>query len=175
MVHTGQGLQLVEVDLFTAMLAVTALPGSTILTVVSPVLAAVFWLFHADAAVDLASVVVAEAREASTAVVVGLAGLFPVFLCDASVIRPGVADVLEAGESVALGLTVAVVYTGCEGRLGRLLLGLLVQTGQVFLQAAGGQGQDGQQDKAGGRNTSRDLAGGHFGSEDTLSGRGGRP
>ena len=104
-----------------------------------------------------------------------LAAWSPVFLCDAGVIRPGVADVLEAGEAVALGLAVAVVYTGCEGRLGRLLLGLLVQTGQVLLQAPAGQRQDGQQDKAGGRNTSRDMAGGHFRSEDTLSGRGGRP
>lgn len=168
MVHTGQGLQLVEVDLFTAMLPVTALPGSTILTVVSPVLAAVFRLVHADAAVDLASVVVAEAGEASAAVVVGLAGLFPVFLGDAGVISPRVADVLEAGEAVALGLTVTVVYTGCEGSLGRLLLGLLVQAGQVLLQAAGGQRQQGQQDQAGGRNASQDLAGGHFWSEDTL-------
>lgn len=70
MVHTGQCLQLVEVDLFTTVLSVTALPGSTILTVVSPVLAAVFRLLHADAAVDLASVVVPEAGESSTAVVV---------------------------------------------------------------------------------------------------------
>lgn len=63
---------------------------------------------------------------------------------------------------MALGLAVAVVYTGCEGRLGGLLLGLLVQAGQVLLQAPGGQGQQGQQDQAAGRNTSQDLAGGHF-------------
>ena len=92
----------------------------------------------------------------------------PVFLGDAGVISPRVADVLEAGEAVALGLTVTVVNTGCEGSLGRLLLCLLVQAGQVLLQAAGGQRQQGQQDQAGGRNASQDLAGGHFWSEDTL-------
>merc|ERR1719266_42787 len=103
------------------------------LTVVSAILAAVCLLLHAEAAVDLPSVVVPEALQLIRAVVVRLARLLLVFGRDGCVICPWVADVLEAGESMALNRAVTVIDARLERSLFRRSEWLMVQTSQLLV------------------------------------------
>lgn len=134
MVDTGKLLQLVEELLATAVLAVATLPLSAgSLTVVSAILAAVCLLLHAEAAVDLPSVVVPEALQLIRAVVVRLARLLLVFGRDGCVICPGVADVLEASISMTLDAAVTVIDASQERRLFRRSEWLVIQTTQLLV------------------------------------------
>jgi len=134
-VDTGKLLQLVEELGSAAVLPVAALTlcAVGILTIVSAVLAAVGDVLHAEAAVDLPSVVVPETLQIVRAIVVRLASLFPVFLGDGSIVSPWVADVLEASEACSLHRAITIV----DARLERRLLGrcerLVVQTTQLFV------------------------------------------
>lgn len=134
MVDTGQLLQLVEELLATAVLTVATLSlGAGCLTVVSAVLAAVCDVLHAEPAVDLPPVVVPEALQLVRAVVVRLACLLPVFGRDGCVICPWVADVLEAGKSMALDATVTVINARQERRLFLRRQWLMIQTTQLLV------------------------------------------
>jgi len=133
-VDTGKLLQLFEELLATAVLAVATLPLSAgSLTVVSAILAAVCLLLHAEAAVDLPSVVVPEALQLIRAVVVRLACLLLVFGRDGCVICPWVADVLEASISMTLDAAVTVINASQERRLFRRREWLVIQTTQLLV------------------------------------------
>jgi len=133
-VDTGKLLQLFEELLATAVLAVATLPLSAgSLTVVSAILAAVCLLLHAEAAVDLPSVVVPEALQLIRAVVVRLACLLLVFGRDGCVICPWVADVLEASISMTLDAAVTVINASQERRLFRRSEWLVIQTTQLLV------------------------------------------
>jgi len=129
-VDTGKLLQLFEELLATAVLAVATLPLSA---VVSAILAAVCLLLHAEAAVDLPSVVVPEALQLIRAVVVRLARLLLVFGRDGCVICPWVADVLEASISMTLDAAVTVINASQERRLFRRREWLVIQTTQLLV------------------------------------------
>jgi len=129
-VDTGQLLQLVEELLATAVLTVATL---SLGAVVSAVLAAVCDVLHAEPAVDLPPVVVPEALQLVRAVVVRLACLLPVFGRDGCVICPWVADVLEAGKSMALDATVTVINARQERRLFLRRQWLMIQTTQLLV------------------------------------------
>lgn len=134
MVDAGQLLQLVEELLAAAVLTVAALSLTAgTLTVVSAILAAVRDVLHAEAAVDLPSVVVPEALQLPRAIVVRLARLLLVFGGDGCVICPWVADVLEAGEPMALHRAVTVINASLERRLFRRGEWLMVQTTQLLV------------------------------------------
>jgi len=133
-VDAGQLLQLVKELLAAAVLTVAALSLTAgTLTVVSPILAAVCDVLHAEAAVDLPSVVVPEALQLPRAIVVRLARLLLVFGGDGCVICPWVADVLEAGKSMALHRAVTVINASLERRLFRRGEWLMVQTTQLLV------------------------------------------
>jgi len=133
-VDAGQLLQLVKELLAAAVLAVATLSlGAGSLTVVSAVLAAVRDVLHAEASVDLPSVVVPEALQLPRAIVVGLARLLLVFGRNCCVISPRVADVLEAGKSMAFHSAVTVIDARLERRLFRRREWLMVQTSQLLV------------------------------------------
>jgi len=133
-VDAGQLLQLVKELLAAAVLAVATLPlGAGSLTVVSAVLAAVGDVLHAEPAVDLPPVVVPEALQLVRAIVVRLARLLFVFGRDGCVICPWVADVLEAGKSMALDATVTVINARQERRLFLRRQWLMIQTTQLLV------------------------------------------
>jgi len=133
-VDAGKLLQLVEELLAAAVLTIATLSlGAGSLTVVSAVLAAVCDVLHAEASVNLPSIVVPEALQLPRAIVVRLARLLLVFGRDGCVICPRVADVLEAGKSMAFHCAVTVI----DARLERRLFGrgewLMVQTSQLLV------------------------------------------
>jgi len=129
-VDAGQLLQLVKELLPAAVLPVATL---TLGAVVSAILAAVGDVLHAEPAVDLPPIVVSEALQLTSAIVVRLARLLFVFGRDGCVICPWVADVLEAGESMALNSAVTVIDARLERRLFRRGEWLMVQTSQLLV------------------------------------------
>jgi len=129
-VDAGKLLQLVEELLAAAVLTIATL---SLGAVVSAVLAAVCDVLHAEASVNLPSIVVAEALQLPRAIVVRLARLLLVFGRDGCVICPWVADVLEAGESMALNRAVTVIDARLERRLFRRREWLMVQTSQLLV------------------------------------------
>jgi len=110
-VDTGKLLQLVEVLVVAAVLAVAACTSSAIWI---SVLGAVDDRLHAQSLVDVPPVVVPEALKIVAALLVGLARVFFVLRRESGVILPGVAEVLEAGVAVAKTVAVAVIDARCE-------------------------------------------------------------
>jgi len=119
--HAGELLQLGEVVAVAAVGAVAASSVGTfvswLLTVGLPVLRAVHHRLHAEAPVDVPPVGVAIALQPRVAVIIRLACLLPVRLRELRVVLPWVAEVLEAGEVLALARAVAIVDAGGEGNL----------------------------------------------------------
>lgn len=89
----------------------------------SSILAALAVL-DADALVHVPSVVVAEASLSGlAAVVILLACLLSVIFRDATIILPGIANILKAGVVSSQDIAVTVINTGCERDLADLVHG----------------------------------------------------
>jgi len=110
-VYAGEFFELSEVFLTTAVLAVAA---GTVWTVRFSIFRAVYNWLHTQSFVYVSPVMVPEADQVRTTLLIGFACCFSVFFGYCGIIFPWVADVLEAGVTVALVITVTIIYTGFE-------------------------------------------------------------
>merc|ERR1719483_1244271 len=110
-INTGKLFQLLKVFLPTTVLAIAT---GTVWTVRISIFRTVYNWLHTQSFVNVSPVMVTEADQIRSTLLVGFACCFSIFFGYCRIIFPGIADILEAGIPIALVVTVTIVYTSFE-------------------------------------------------------------